>query len=101
MLCIRLHAQGRRQYWMDKLVGDVLGLIKAADHERCVLVAHDWGGGVAWAVAANHPEARMPPAHLPATREECPLAAVLRGARGPAVPALASARVQSTSSTYG
>ena len=42
-------------YAMDHLVGDVSELI---DHigGPVVLVGHDWGGGVAWAVAHEHPE---------------------------------------------
>lgn len=43
---------GRRSYTLDKLVGDVVELIDAPVH----LVGHDWGGVVAWAVAARRPE---------------------------------------------
>jgi len=38
-------------YRMDVLVGDVLGVIDAADAERAHVVGHDWGAGVAWATA--------------------------------------------------
>jgi epoxide hydrolase 4 len=38
------------------LVRDVTGLVEALGHERTVVVGHDWGGAVAWAVAARHPE---------------------------------------------
>ncbi|MGQ0587085.1 MAG: alpha/beta fold hydrolase, partial [Gammaproteobacteria bacterium] len=31
-------------------------LIKHLGHEKCVLVAHDWGGAVAWNFAVQHPE---------------------------------------------
>jgi pimeloyl-ACP methyl ester carboxylesterase len=49
-------AGGRRQYGMPKLVSDVIALIDAADSDRVHLVGHDWGGAVAWSVAAAHPE---------------------------------------------
>ncbi|HMS80177.1 MAG TPA: alpha/beta fold hydrolase [Burkholderiaceae bacterium] len=40
----------------DRLVGDLDGLIRAFGHERAVVVAHDWGGAVAWALAIARPE---------------------------------------------
>lgn len=43
-------------YRPSVLVADVVGLIQALGHERCVLVAHDWGGAIAWSVAITHPE---------------------------------------------
>ncbi len=42
-------------YAMPALVGDVLALADAAGAERFDLLAHDWGGAVAWALAAAHP----------------------------------------------
>jgi pimeloyl-ACP methyl ester carboxylesterase len=44
------------EYIMDKLVDDVDQLITELGYDRCVLVAHDWGGVVAWGYAAVHPE---------------------------------------------
>jgi pimeloyl-ACP methyl ester carboxylesterase len=41
---------------MEALVDDALGVIDATGEARVHLVGHDWGGGVAWAVAANHPD---------------------------------------------
>jgi pimeloyl-ACP methyl ester carboxylesterase len=49
-------AGGRRAYRMTELVSDVVALIDAADLERVHLVGHDWGGAVAWSVAAAHPD---------------------------------------------
>ena len=46
---------GRRAYALPELVGDVLALADAAGTERFDVVGHDWGGGVAWDVAARHP----------------------------------------------
>jgi epoxide hydrolase 4 len=38
------------------LVADVVGLSRALGHARFRLAGHDWGGMVAWATAARHPE---------------------------------------------
>ncbi len=42
-------------YELDHLVGDISELIDEIGAD-VVLVGHDWGGAVAWAVAAQHPE---------------------------------------------
>jgi epoxide hydrolase 4 len=44
------------RYHMKDLVEDLRALARALGHERFVLVAHDWGGAVAWALAIRHPE---------------------------------------------
>jgi len=44
------------QYRVPHLVDDLRGLAAHLGHERFVLVGHDWGGVVAWAVAIAHPE---------------------------------------------
>jgi pimeloyl-ACP methyl ester carboxylesterase len=43
-------------YEADHLIGDVVGLIDATTSDKVVLVAHDWGGVVAWMVAQQHPD---------------------------------------------
>ncbi len=43
-------------YSLDKLANDAAGLIAAAGARRAVVVGHDWGGVVAWWLAANRPE---------------------------------------------
>lgn len=48
--------RGIRSYRMDRLVADVVGLVRALGRERAILVGHDWGGAIAWTVAADHPE---------------------------------------------
>src|SRR5260370_40996885 len=48
---------GIKNYRIDLLVEDVLGLIKYFGKEKAAIVAHDWGPGVAWALAHRHPEA--------------------------------------------
>jgi epoxide hydrolase 4 len=44
------------RYHMKDLVEDLRALAHALGHERFVLVAHDWCGAVAWALAIRHPE---------------------------------------------
>ena len=39
-------------YTMDLLVGDVLAVMEAAGAKRAHVVGHDWGAGVAWAIAS-------------------------------------------------
>lgn len=48
--------EGIAAYTLDKLAADVIGLIDAAGQEKAYLVGHDWGGAVAWWVAANYPD---------------------------------------------
>lgn len=48
--------EGVASYGIDKLVGDLVGLARHLGHEKFVLVAHDWGGGVAWSTALRHPD---------------------------------------------
>ena len=43
-------------YQVDRLGDDAAGLIAALGYERAFVVAHDWGGGVAWNLAIRHPE---------------------------------------------
>ncbi|MGH9968432.1 MAG: alpha/beta fold hydrolase [Pyrinomonadaceae bacterium] len=43
-------------YVVDVLVEDVVGLIQHFGASQAVIVGHDWGAGVAWAVAQKHPE---------------------------------------------
>lgn len=48
--------KGIKNYHIDKLVGDILGLIEALDYEKVNLVGHDWGAVVSWVFAFKHPE---------------------------------------------
>jgi epoxide hydrolase 4 len=43
-------------YTADKPADDIHGLIRALGAESAMVVGHDWGGTVAWALAMNHPE---------------------------------------------
>jgi pimeloyl-ACP methyl ester carboxylesterase len=49
--------QGVQHYQIDRLTEDIRTLIRTLGRERAVLVAHDWGGVVAWRFAIDHPEA--------------------------------------------
>ena len=43
-------------YRAKHLVADIRALIAAQGSRAAALVAHDWGGAVAWSLAALHPE---------------------------------------------
>lgn len=45
-----------RDYRAKHLVADIIDLAAALGHERFVLVAHDWGGAIAWNASAWFPE---------------------------------------------
>jgi pimeloyl-ACP methyl ester carboxylesterase len=48
--------RGRAYYRLRETAGDVLALLDAAGLESAHVVGHDWGGIVAWALGAWHPE---------------------------------------------
>ncbi|ABW26217.1 alpha/beta fold hydrolase [Acaryochloris marina] len=43
-------------YRMAELIKDVQGVIQGLGYDQCILVAHDWGGAIAWQFAYAHPE---------------------------------------------
>jgi pimeloyl-ACP methyl ester carboxylesterase len=47
---------GSSNYHLRKLVADVAAIIRATGAPRAHVVGHDWGGVIAWAFAASHPE---------------------------------------------
>jgi pimeloyl-ACP methyl ester carboxylesterase len=47
---------GIESYSLDQLVGDVADLIEACGRQRAIIMAHDWGGAIAWATALKRPE---------------------------------------------
>jgi len=47
---------GKEHYRIELLVQDVVNLVRYFGKEKAAIVAHDWGAGVAWAVAQRHPE---------------------------------------------
>ncbi|KAH9496202.1 Epoxide hydrolase 1 [Bulinus truncatus] len=47
---------GLHNYTMEKLMSDLSQVIQGLGYAKCTLVAHDWGGVVAWAFAKKYPE---------------------------------------------
>src|SRR5258706_1880596 len=47
---------GVAAYALKELVADVVGLVAAFEARDAVIVAHDWGGAIAWQFAMDHPE---------------------------------------------
>jgi len=45
-----------QNYHIKILIEDLRALVTYLGYEKMILVAHDWGGGVAWAFANRHPE---------------------------------------------
>lgn len=45
-----------QNYCVQYLVEDVKDIVEGLGYKNCILVAHDWGGAVAWATAAKYPE---------------------------------------------
>lgn len=48
--------EGIDAYKINVLAADIAELIKALGEKNAFIVAHDWGGAVAWAVASIYPE---------------------------------------------
>ncbi len=48
--------EGVSNYAIDKLVGDLVAVVKHFGRGKAVIVGHDWGGLVAWTFAMTHPE---------------------------------------------
>ncbi len=44
------------QYRTRHLIEDIRALAEYLGHKKLILVAHDWGGGVAWPFTMRHPE---------------------------------------------
>jgi pimeloyl-ACP methyl ester carboxylesterase len=44
------------QYQVKYLIEDIRALAEKLGHKKFILVAHDWGGACAWALALAHPE---------------------------------------------
>jgi pimeloyl-ACP methyl ester carboxylesterase len=48
--------RGIRNYTLDKLAGDITGILDHYGRERAMISGHDWGAAVAWHLAIHHPE---------------------------------------------
>lgn len=44
------------EYRLEKHVSDMLALLAHLQRDKAVWVGHDWGAGLVWAFAAQHPE---------------------------------------------
>ncbi|MEY2419600.1 MAG: hypothetical protein QOG90_2280 [Actinomycetota bacterium] len=69
----------RRDYTLDKLARDVLALADAAGAERFHVVGHDWGGGVAWQLAASHADRLRTATSLATPHPRAMVKSMLRG----------------------
>jgi pimeloyl-ACP methyl ester carboxylesterase len=47
--------RGVRSYRIEALVEDLVGLIRSTGQQRVFVAGHDWGGVLAWHLAAFHP----------------------------------------------
>lgn len=47
--------RGVAAYTINKLIGDIIGLMDVTGCQQAVVVGHDWGGTVAWHLAMQHP----------------------------------------------
>lgn len=47
--------KGVEQYTLDKLTGDIAGLLDALGYADAYIVGHDWGAMVAWSMGIYHP----------------------------------------------
>ena len=48
--------KSKSAYALSELTRDVEGIIRGLGYDSCVLVAHDWGGGIAWNFAYTYPQ---------------------------------------------
>jgi pimeloyl-ACP methyl ester carboxylesterase len=48
--------QGVDHYAMSLLVGDVAAVIRHFGQKKAIIVGHDWGGAISWALAITKPE---------------------------------------------
>ncbi|MGI4728771.1 MAG: alpha/beta fold hydrolase [Janthinobacterium lividum] len=48
--------KGVKAYRIETLIADVVDLIRQTSTQKIILVGHDWGGGIAWELAGQHPE---------------------------------------------
>jgi pimeloyl-ACP methyl ester carboxylesterase len=69
----------RRDYTLDKLAGDVLALADNEGAERFHVVGHDWGGAVAWQLAANHADRLLTMTSLATPHPQAMVRSLLRG----------------------
>lgn len=64
---------GVKHYTSNTLALDIKELVGHLGYEKAYIVGHDWGGGIAWQLAINHPEVIEKLAVL-----NCPLPIILQ-----------------------
>jgi pimeloyl-ACP methyl ester carboxylesterase len=70
---------GRAAYALPELVHDALAVLDAAEVRAAHVVGHDWGGALAWALAARHRERVSGLTVLSTPHPRAMVAAALRG----------------------
>jgi pimeloyl-ACP methyl ester carboxylesterase len=48
--------KGVEHYEVERLAGDIAGLVEALGRHETIVIGHDWGGYVAWHFAMLHPQ---------------------------------------------
>ncbi len=48
--------RGKKNYALDILTRDIVELIQSTGKSKATVVAHDWGGGIAWELGIHYPE---------------------------------------------
>jgi pimeloyl-ACP methyl ester carboxylesterase len=48
--------RGVKAYFLEELMADVRGLIDSLGNGKATVIGHDWGGVIAWSLAAFYPE---------------------------------------------
>jgi len=71
--------RGRSAYALPELVSDAVAVLDAAEVNAAHVVGHDWGGALAWALAARHPERVSGLTVLSTPHPRAMVAAALRG----------------------
>ncbi|KAM0280089.1 hypothetical protein ACHAQH_004285 [Verticillium albo-atrum] len=48
--------KGPNDYALEHFVSDMLALLVHLGRDQAIWIGHDWGAGIAWALASQHPE---------------------------------------------
>jgi len=69
-------------YRMDAVVGDAFGILDGLGIDACHVIGHDWGGAVAWGMAAARPERLRSLVVLSTPHPAAMRAALMRSSQG-------------------
>lgn len=56
--------KSRKDYGMNSLVGDLVGLLDVYGEKKAIFIGHDWGGVILWRLTMDYPERVMKPIFL-------------------------------------